>query len=75
MFVILFALILRPVGFKFRSKMPSERWRNTWDWALFIGGFIPALIMGVAVGNVVLGVPFHSMTACASSTPARSSAC
>ena len=59
MFVILFALILRPVGFKFRSKMPSERWRNTWDWALFIGGFIPALIMGVAVGNVVLGVPFH----------------
>ena len=59
MFVILFALILRPVGFKFRSKMPSERWRNTWDWALFIGGFIPALIMGVAVGNVLLGVPFH----------------
>ena len=59
MFVILFALILRPVGFKFRSKMPSERWRNTWDCALFIGGFIPALIMGVAVGNVVLGVPFH----------------
>ena len=59
MFVILFALILRPVGFKFRSKMLGERWRNTWDWALFIGGFIPALIMGVAVGNVLLGVPFH----------------
>ncbi|MBN6151232.1 cytochrome d ubiquinol oxidase subunit II [Xanthomonas sp. AmX2] len=59
MFVILFALILRPVGFKFRGKMPSQRWRNNWDWALFLGGFIPALIMGVAVGNVLLGVPFH----------------
>ncbi len=59
MFVILFALILRPVGFKYRGKMTSPRWRNNWDWALFVGGFIPALIMGVAVGNVVLGVPFH----------------
>ena len=59
MFVILFALILRPVGFKFRSKMPSQQWRNRWDWCLFIGGFVPALVMGVAVGNVLLGVPFH----------------
>lgn len=59
MFLILFALILRPVGFKYRGKLPSQRWRNNWDWALFIGGFIPALIMGVAVGNVLLGVPFH----------------
>ena len=59
MFVILFALILRPVGFKYRSKMPSPAWRNRWDWCLFIGGFVPALIMGVAVGNVLLGVPFH----------------
>ena len=59
MFVILFALILRPVGFKYRGKLPSQRWRNNWDWALFIGGFIPALIMGVAVGNVLLGVPYH----------------
>ena len=59
MFVILFALILRPVGFKYRSKMPTARWRNNWDRALFVGGFIPALIMGVAVGNVLLGVPFH----------------
>ncbi|PPU76767.1 MULTISPECIES: cytochrome d ubiquinol oxidase subunit II [Xanthomonas] len=59
MFVILFALILRPVGFKFRGKLPDQRWRDTWDWALFVGGFIPALILGVAVGNVLLGVPFH----------------
>ncbi len=59
MFLILFALILRPVGFKYRGKMPSQRWRNNWDKALFIGGFIPALIMGVADGNVLLGVPYH----------------
>ena len=59
MIVILLALILRPVGFKFRGKITDPRWRETWDWALFIGGFVPALIMGVAVGNVLLGAPFH----------------
>ncbi len=59
MFLILFALILRPVGFKYRGKLASQRWRDNWDWALFIGGFIPALISGVAVGNVLLGVPYH----------------
>ncbi|MCC2613034.1 cytochrome d ubiquinol oxidase subunit II [Neorhizobium petrolearium] len=59
MFAILFALILRPVGFKYRSKRESAAWRSAWDWALFIGGFVPALVMGVAVGNVLQGVPFH----------------
>lgn len=59
MIVILLALILRPVGFKFRGKIEDARWRAIWDWGLFIGGFVPALIMGVAVGNVLLGAPFH----------------
>jgi len=59
MFVILLALIIRPVGFKFRGKVKDPRWRATWDWALFIGGFVPSLIFGVAVGNVLLGAPFH----------------
>jgi cytochrome bd ubiquinol oxidase subunit II len=59
MFAILFALILRPVGFKFRGKYDDARWRNTWDWLLFIGGFVPALIFGVALGNVLQGVPFR----------------
>lgn len=59
MFVILFALILRPVGFKFRGKVADPRWRGTWDWLLFVGGAVPALVFGVAVGNVQLGVPFH----------------
>ncbi|SUZ31243.1 Cytochrome bd-I ubiquinol oxidase subunit 2 [Roseibaca ekhonensis] len=59
MFVVLAALILRPVGFKYRSKRPSARWRSGWDWALFIGGAVPALLFGVAVGNVMLGAPFR----------------
>ena len=58
MFVVLVALILRPVGFKYRSKMIDAGWRRNWDWALFVGGFVPALIFGVAVGNVLMGVPF-----------------
>jgi cytochrome bd ubiquinol oxidase subunit II len=59
MLFILLALILRPVGFKYRSKITHPTWRSFWDWALFIGGFVPALIFGVAVGNVLQGVPFH----------------
>ncbi|HEX2527337.1 MAG TPA: cytochrome d ubiquinol oxidase subunit II [Geminicoccus sp.] len=58
MIVILLALILRPVGFKFRGKIQHPTWRAVWDWALFVGGAVPALIFGVAVGNVLLGVPF-----------------
>lgn len=59
MLVVLLALILRPVGFKYRSKLENKSWRSTWDWALFIGGFVPSLIFGVAMGNVLQGVPFH----------------
>lgn len=59
MFAILAALILRPVAFKYRSKRESAAWRNSWDWALFVGGAVPALIFGVAVGNVLQGVPFE----------------
>jgi cytochrome bd ubiquinol oxidase subunit II len=59
MFAILAALILRPVGFKYRSKRESPVWRAGWDWALFVGGFVPALIFGVAVGNTLQGVPFR----------------
>ncbi|MCA0042901.1 cytochrome d ubiquinol oxidase subunit II [Celeribacter litoreus] len=59
MFLVLAALILRPVGFKYRSKREGARWRRNWDWALFVGGAVPALVFGVAVGNVLQGVPFH----------------
>lgn len=59
MFLVLASLILRPVGFKYRSKRSGAAWRRNWDWALFAGGFIPALVFGVAVGNVLSGAPFH----------------
>jgi cytochrome d ubiquinol oxidase subunit II len=59
MFLVLAALILRPVGFKYRSKRPEPTWRSRWDWALFVGGFVPALVFGVAVGNVLTGIPFR----------------
>jgi cytochrome bd ubiquinol oxidase subunit II len=54
----LFALFFRPVGFDYRSKVADPRWRNAWDWGLFAGGFVPALIFGVAFGNLLQGVPF-----------------
>jgi cytochrome d ubiquinol oxidase subunit II len=58
MFLVLSAMILRPVGFKYRSKRPGKAWRRNWDWALFVGGLVPALVFGVAVGNVLQGAPF-----------------
>ncbi|MFN3497027.1 cytochrome d ubiquinol oxidase subunit II [Pannonibacter indicus] len=58
MFVALAALILRPVAFKYRSKSPDPAWRSRWDWALFTGSAVPALVFGVAVGNALQGVPF-----------------
>jgi cytochrome d ubiquinol oxidase subunit II len=57
--LVLLALIVRPVGFEFRSKVADPRWRACWDWATFIGGTVPSLIFGVAVGNLLLGLPFH----------------
>jgi cytochrome d ubiquinol oxidase subunit II len=59
MLLLLCALILRPVGFKYRSKLEGTHWRNIWDGALFIGGLVPALVFGVAFGNVLQGVPFR----------------
>ncbi len=59
MFVVLAAFIVRPVAFKYRSKRDDATWRTRWDWALFAGGAVPALLFGVAVGNVLLGVPFY----------------
>jgi len=58
MFLVLMALILRPVGFKYRSKRAGKAWRRNWDYALFIGGLVPALVFGVAIGNVLQGAPF-----------------
>lgn len=59
MFLVLAALILRPVGFEFRNKLKDARWRIFWDYALFCGGLVPSLVFGVAFGNVLQGVPFR----------------
>jgi cytochrome d ubiquinol oxidase subunit II len=59
MFLILIALIVRPVGFTFRNKIEHARWRNFWDWTLLVAGAVPALLFGVAFGNLFLGVPYH----------------
>jgi cytochrome d ubiquinol oxidase subunit II len=59
MLLLLCALILRPVGFKYRGKLENPRWRATWDTALFLGGLVPALVFGIAFGNVLRGVPFR----------------
>ncbi len=59
MLMVLLSLILRPVGFKYRSKVHNQHWRAIWDICLFISGFVPALIFGVAIGNVLQGVPFY----------------
>lgn len=56
--LVLFALFFRPVGFEYRSKIEDTRWRNAWDWAMTAGGAIPALVFGVAFGNLFLGLPF-----------------
>lgn len=58
MLLVLFALFFRPVGFEYRSKMPSARWRNNWDIGICLGSFVPALVFGVAFGNLFQGVPF-----------------
>jgi cytochrome bd ubiquinol oxidase subunit II len=59
MLVLLGSFILRPVGFTYRNKLTDARWRNIWDWALFVGGAFPAVLFGVAIGNLYLGLPFH----------------
>jgi cytochrome d ubiquinol oxidase subunit II len=59
MFLVLVGFILRPVGFAFRGKLANPQWRNSCDWALLVGGAVPALLFGVAFGNLFIGIPFH----------------
>jgi len=58
MFAVLASLIFRPLAITYRSKLPNPRWRAWWDWTLFVTGLIPAVVFGVAFGNLFLGVPF-----------------
>jgi cytochrome d ubiquinol oxidase subunit II len=58
--LILIALIVRGVAFEFRSKDANPRWRSLWDWCIFAGSLIPALLWGVAFANFVRGLPINA---------------
>lgn len=60
LFLMLLALIFRAVAFEYRSKDRDPRWRAAWDWAIFGGSAIPALLWGVAMANIVRGVPIDA---------------
>jgi cytochrome d ubiquinol oxidase subunit II len=65
LFLVLFALIARGVSFEFWGKDPRRSWRSTWEWALVVGSFVPALLWGVAWADNVRGLPLnasHDMT-------------
>jgi len=57
LFLILVALIVRIAGLEYRSKRESTSWRQAWDWIIFFGSAVPALLWGVAFANIVTGVP------------------
>ena len=59
-FIILLALIGRGVAFEFRSKDQHPKWRSLWDWTIFFGSLIPALLLGVAFANLARGVPIDA---------------
>ena len=72
-FLVLAALILRPVAFKYRSKHDDAAWRSRWDWALFIGGIVPALVFGSRWATSSSAHPFVSTAICGPSTRGRCS--
>lgn len=59
MILVLAALFFRPVGLEYRAKIDNPLWSKLWDWGLFIGGFVPSVVFGVAFGNLLQGVPFY----------------
>ena len=58
--LLLFALIFRAIALEFRSKQPMKWWRKAWDTAFSVSSLLIALLMGVALGNIITGVPIDS---------------
>lgn len=58
--IILVALILRGLAFEYRGKGDSPQWKRRWDMCIIVGSFVPALLWGVAFGNIVRGVPINA---------------
>jgi cytochrome d ubiquinol oxidase subunit II len=59
LFLLLIGLILRGVAFEYRSKDPNPKWRNTFDWMIAVGSFLPSLLFGTAFANLARGVPIN----------------
>jgi cytochrome d ubiquinol oxidase subunit II len=58
--LMLLALILRGVAFEFRSKSEDPRWRRAWDWSIFAGSLVPAVLWGVVFADLVRGLPIDA---------------
>jgi len=58
--LLLFALIVRGVSFEFRGKVQDDRWKRAWDRAILVSSFLPALLFGVAFGNIFAGLPMDA---------------
>ena len=59
MLLLLWTMIMRPIGFEYRSRIEHPAWRNAWDWVLLVSGAVPMIVFGAAFGNLFHGVPFH----------------
>lgn len=61
LFLVLVGLILRGVAFEYRGKRDSAKWRANWDRAIVVGSALPALLFGVAFGNIVSGMAIEPL--------------
>ncbi len=57
--LLLLFLIFRAVSMEFRGKIDSSKWKSVWDWSFGLGSLVPALLFGVAVGNILRGIPLN----------------
>jgi len=57
---LLLALIGRGVAFEFRGKVKNETWKKTWDWIIFLGSFLPPLLLGVVFAGLIKGLPIDA---------------
>lgn len=60
LFLMLLALIMRGVAFELRGKFETSNWKNLWDCSIIFGSFVPALLWGVAMANLLKGLPIDS---------------
>ncbi len=60
MMLLLLALIFRAVSLEFRNQLESPGWRRVWDWAFGLGSVLPAILFGVAMGNILRGIPIEA---------------